>query len=188
MEVTDYAFFRVTRDTDYDISDEADDMLQAVEEELRRRRFGEVVRLEVDAAMSPRLRDWLRTRLKIDERQLYEVEGLLDMADLWDVVGIGGFSELRDPPHVGVTRPRLRGEDGEDADVFAEIREGDLLVHHPYDSFATSVERFVRQAVEDPNVLAIKQTVYRTSARLSARPVVDRGRRATASRRSAWWS
>src|SRR6476646_6857939 len=164
MEVTDHAFFRVTRDTDYDVSDEADDLLQAVEEELRRRRFGEVVRLEVDRSMSPRLREWLREALKIDERQIYEVEGLLDMSDLWDVVGVGGFIELRDPPHVGVTHPRLRGEDGDDADLFAEIREGDLLVHQPYDSFASSVERFVRQAVEDPNVLAIKQTVYRTSA------------------------
>jgi polyphosphate kinase len=164
MEVTDFAFFRVTRDTDYDVSDEADDLLQAVEEELRRRRFGEVVRLEVDRAMSPRLREWLQGALKIEERQLYEVEGLLDMADLWDIVGLSGLSELRDPPHVGITHPRLRGENGEEADVFAEIREGDILVHHPYDSFASSVERFVRQAVEDPNVLAIKQTVYRTSA------------------------
>jgi polyphosphate kinase len=164
MEVTDYAFFRVTRDTDYDVSDEADDLLQAVEEELRRRRFGEVVRLEVDRAMSPRLRVWLRGALKIDQRQLYEVDGLLDMSDLWDVAAIGGFSELREPPHVGVTPPRLRGEDGDEADVFAEIRESDLLVHHPYDSFASSVERFVGQAVEDPDVLAIKQTVYRTSA------------------------
>jgi polyphosphate kinase len=164
MEVIDYAFFRVTRDTDYDVSDEADDLLQAVEEELRRRRFGEVVRLEIDRAMSPRLRDWLRESLKIDRRQVYEVDGLLDMSDLFDVVGVSGFGELRDPPHVGVTHPRLRGEDGGEADVFAEVREQDLLVHHPYDSFASSVERFVMQAVEDPNVLAIKQTVYRTSA------------------------
>jgi polyphosphate kinase len=164
MEVTDHAIFRVTRDTDYDVSDEADDLLQAVEEQLRRRRFGEVVRLEVDSGMSHRLRGWLRDALKIDERQLYEVDGLLDMSDLWDVVGLGGFSELRDPAHVGITPPRLRGEDGDEADVFAEIREADLLVHHPYDSFASSVERFVMQAVEDPDVLAIKQTVYRTSA------------------------
>ena len=164
MEVTDHSFFRVTRDTDYDVSDEADDLLQAVEEELRRRRFGEVVRLEVDQAMSPKLREQLRDALSIDERQLYETEGLLDLSDLWDVVGVRGFSELRDPPHTPVTQPRLLGEDGAEADVFGAIREADILVHHPYDSFTSSVERFVKQAVDDPDVLAIKQTVYRTSA------------------------
>jgi polyphosphate kinase len=164
MEVTAYAFFRVTRDTDYDVSDEADDLLQAVEEELRRRRFGEVVRLEVERTMSPRLRGQLRDALKIGERQVYEVDGLLDVADLSDVYGLAGFSELRDPPHTPATPPALRGEDGDDPDVFGAMREGDILVHHPYDSFTTSVERFVRQAVTDPDVLAIKQTVYRTSA------------------------
>jgi polyphosphate kinase len=164
MEVTDHSFFRVTRDTDYDVSDEADDLLQAVEEELRRRRFGEVVRLEVDQAMSPKLREQLRDALSIDERQLYETEGLLDLSDLWDVVGVRGFSELRDLPHTPVTQPRLLGEDGAEADVFGAIREADILVHHPYDSFTSSVDRFVKQAVDDPHVLAIKQTVYRTSA------------------------
>src|SRR4051812_12465490 len=164
MEVIDYAFFRVTRDTDYDVSDEADDLLQAVEEELRRRRFGEVVRLEVERTMSPRLRDQLKTALKIEERQLYEVDGLLDVSDLMDVAALPGFNELRDPPFSPVTKPRLRGEDEEPADLFATMREGDVLVHHPYDSFTTSVERFVKQAVNDPDVLAIKQTVYRTSA------------------------
>ena len=163
MEVTGYAAFRVTRDTDYDVSDEADDLLQAVEEELRRRRFGEVVRLEVDKSMSSRMRDQLREALKIDERQVYEVEGLLDMSDLSGVAGIGGFSDLRDLPHTGITDPRLRVDEDEE-DIFAAIREGDILVHHPYDSFTASVERFVEQAVEDPDVLAIKQTVYRTSA------------------------
>src|SRR5215218_794721 len=88
MEVTDYAFFRVTRDTDYDVSDEADDLLQAVEEQLRRRRFGEVVRLEVERTMSARLRDQLKNALKISERQLYEADGLLDMGDLWDVIAV----------------------------------------------------------------------------------------------------
>jgi len=164
MEVTDYAFFRLTRDTDYDVSDEADDLLQAVEEELRRRRFGEVVRLEVERTMNPRLRDQLQTALRIEERQLYAVDGLLDMSDMWDVVALPGFSELRDPPFTPATKPRLRGEDEELADLFATMREGDILVHHPYDSFASSVERFVKQAVSDPDVLAIKQTVYRTSA------------------------
>jgi polyphosphate kinase len=163
MEVMDHSFFRVTRDTDYDVSDEADDLLQAVEEELRRRRFGEVVRLEVERDMNPRVREQLVQALRIDESQVYEVAGLLDLSDLWDVVGLPGFSELRDPPHAGVTQPRLQGEDGGKLDFFAAMREGDILVHHPYDSFTTSVERFVAQAVADPNVLAIKQTVYRTS-------------------------
>src|SRR5919198_1556917 len=126
MEVTDHSFFRVTRDTDYDVSDEADDLLQAVEEELRRRRFGEVVRLEVDQGMSARLREQLRDALRIDRRQLYETEGLLDVADLWDVVGLSGFSELRDPPHTPVTQQRLHGEDGAEADLFGAIREGDI--------------------------------------------------------------
>ncbi len=164
MEVTDHSVFRVTRDTDYDVSDEADDLLQAVEEELRRRRFGEVVRLEVDRGMSPQLREQLREALSIDERQLYETDGPLDLSDLWDVAGVSGHGDLRAPKHTPATKARLVGEDGSAVDLFAAIREGDILVHHPYDSFVTSVERFVKQAVDDPNVLAIKQTVYRTSA------------------------
>jgi len=164
MEVVEHALFRVTRDTDYDVSDEADDLLQAVEEELRRRRFGEVVRLEVEAGMNPRLREQLVAALGIEGEQVYEVDGMIDLADLWDVVAVQGFPELRDPPHAGATQPRLLGDDGKEGDVFAAMREGDILVHHPYDSFTTSVERFVKQAVADPDVLAIKQTVYRTSA------------------------
>jgi polyphosphate kinase len=165
MEVLDHSFFRVTRDTDYDVSDEADDLLQAVEEELRRRRFGEVVRLEVEGGMDPKLRSQLVAAMGLEEREAYEVNGLLDLGDLWDVYGIKGLpSDLRDPPYTPVTQPRLLSEDGQDTDVFAAMREGDILVHHPYDSFTSSVERFVRQAVADPDVLAIKQTVYRTSA------------------------
>ena len=165
MEVQDYSFFRVTRDTDYDVSDEADDLMQAVEEELRRRRFGEIVRLEVEGGMDSRLRSQLVSAMGLEEREAYEVNGLLDLTDLWDVYDVKGLpKELRDPPHTPVTQPRLIGEDGKDGDVFAAMRESDILVHHPYDSFATSVERFVRQAVADPDVLAIKQTVYRTSA------------------------
>jgi polyphosphate kinase len=164
MEVIDHSYFRVTRDTDYDVSDEADDLLEAVEEELRRRRFGEVVRLEIQRGMNPRLRAPLVDALRIEERQVYEVDGLLDLSDLWDIYGLKGSPELRDPPFSGVTQPRLLGEDGNEADVFAAMRDGDILVHHPYDSFTTSVDRFVNQAVADPDVLAIKQTVYRTSA------------------------
>ncbi len=165
MEIVDHALFRVTRDTDYDVSDEADDLLQAVEEEVRRRRFGEVVRLEIEHGMSPRLRDQLVGALKVEPRQVYEVEGPLGLDDLFDVAEVPGFSNLHFPTWSGVTHPRLQARQAEDeVDVFAAMREGDILVHHPYDSFATSVERFVQQAVEDPDVLAIKQTVYRTSA------------------------
>ncbi len=164
MDVIDHSFFRVTRDTDYDVSDEADDVLEAIQEELRRRRFGEVVRLEVAAGMSERLRKALVEAMRLEEAQVFETSGLLDLGDLWDVVGVNRHADLRDPPHSGVTKPRLQGENGGDADIFSAMREGDLLVHHPYDSFTTSVERFVRQAVDDPDVIAIKQTVYRTSA------------------------
>ena len=164
MEVLDHSFFRVTRDTDYDVSDEADNVLQAVEEELKRRRFGEVVRLEVASGMNRRLREPLVAALGIEDNEVYEVEGMLDLSDLFEVAGLPGFAELRDPPHSPVTQPRLLGEDGSEGDMFAAMREGDVLVHHPYDSFTTSVERFVEQAVADPDVLAIKQTVYRTSA------------------------
>jgi polyphosphate kinase len=163
MEIVDHGFFRVTRDADFDISDEADDLLRAVEAELRRRRFGEVVRLEVDSAMRPALRAELTEALEVEERQVYVVDGLLDLTDLWQIVGLPGFSDLRDPPWTGVTQPRLQGDDGDGVDIFATIRAGDVLVHHPYDSFTTSVERFVEQAANDPKVLAIKMTVYRTS-------------------------
>jgi polyphosphate kinase len=163
MEIVDHGLFRVTRDADLEVSDEADDLLQAVEAELRRRRFGEVVRLEVDSGMSPDLRAELQQALEVEERQVYVVEGLLDLTDLWQIVRLPGFSDLREPPWTPVTQPRLQADDGEGVDIFSVIRSGDVLVHHPYDSFATSVERFVDQAVNDPDVLAIKMTVYRTS-------------------------
>jgi polyphosphate kinase len=163
MEIREHGFFRVTRDADFEVSDEADDLLEAVEAELRRRRFGEVVRVEIDASMSDGLRDALTAALEVDARQVYAVDGLLDLNDLWQIVKLPGLAELRDPPWSPVTQPRLQGEDGEPADIFAAMRHGDILVHHPYDSFVTSVERFVDQAVADPDVLAIKQTVYRTS-------------------------
>jgi polyphosphate kinase len=163
IEVIDHGFFRVTRDTDFDIADEADDLLRAVEDELRRRRFGEVLRLEVSADMNPKLRNQLVEALRIEESEVYEVEGLLDLNDLWDLVRVPGHSGLRYPAWNPVTQPRLQGEDDDSVDIFAAIRQGDILVHHPYDSFSSSVEAFVEQAVADPNVLAIKQTVYRTS-------------------------
>ncbi|HEY6730932.1 MAG TPA: polyphosphate kinase 1 [Solirubrobacterales bacterium] len=163
IEVIDHGYFRVTRDADFTISDEADDLLQAVQDELRRRRFGEVVRLEVASGMNPKLRAQLVEALRLEDREVYDVEGLVDLADLDSIADVPGHAELRWPPWSPVTQPRLQGDDDDRVDMFAEIRQRDILVHHPYDSFATSVERFVTQAVADPDVLAIKQTVYRTS-------------------------
>ncbi|HEX3802970.1 MAG TPA: polyphosphate kinase 1 [Solirubrobacteraceae bacterium] len=166
MEVVSHNLFRVTRDADFDISDEADDLLAAVEDELRRRRFGEVIRLEVgadiEAGMRERLIDWLG----LVDNQIYDQHGLLDLSDLWQIVGIEGHSDLRQTPWTPLTHPALRPrpeDTGDEPDIFAQMREGEFLVHYPYQSFTTSVERLVLQAAVDPNVLAIKMTVYRTS-------------------------
>ena len=162
MEILDHGVFRVTRDADFEISDEADDLLEAVEAELRRRRFGETVRVEIAPGMSEGLLEQMVSALSAEDEQVYEVDGLLDGTDLWQLWHLPGFTELRDPPWTPVTQPRLQGDEDE-VNVMAEMREGDILVHHPYDSFSTSVERFVHQAVRDPDVLAIKLTIYRTS-------------------------
>jgi polyphosphate kinase len=163
MEIVDYDVFRVTRDADLEVSDDAADLLQAVEDELRRRRFGEVVRVELGTRCSPALCGELAELLGMTREEIYPVEGLLDMGALWQIVRLPGMPDLRDPPTSPITHPRLLRHEGERPDVLGAMRDGDVLVHHPYDSFATSVERFVEQAVADPNVLAIKQTVYRTS-------------------------
>jgi polyphosphate kinase len=166
MDIISHSLFRVTRDADFEVSDEADDLLQAVEDELRRRRFGEVVRLEVGADMDPALRERLIEWLHVEEIQVYDVEGLLDLSDLWQIAGIEGHSDLRQPQWTPLTHPAFgpRPGDGDaQPDVFEPIRSGDVLVHYPYHSFSSSVERFVKQSAEDPNVLAIKMTVYRTS-------------------------
>ena len=163
MEILRHDYFRVTRDADFTVSDEADDLLRAVEDELRRRRFGEVVRLEVSSSMDADMRAYLIEQLGIGESEVVDVDGALDLEDLWEIHEVDGYRELRDPPWSPVTKAPFVGPDDGKADVFAAIRAGDILVHHPYDSFATSVERFVQQAVADPDVLAIKMTVYRTS-------------------------
>jgi polyphosphate kinase len=163
MEIRDHEVFRVTRDADFTISDEADDLLQAVEDELRARRFGEVVRVEVSAGMSARMREQITRALAVGPEDVFEVEGLLDLQDLMELPKVPGTSDLRDEPWTPVTQPRLQADEDEEPDVFSAMRRGDILVHHPYDSFSSSVERFVTQAVNDPEVLAIKQTVYRTS-------------------------
>ena len=163
MEIVDTAVFRVTRDADFTVSDEADDLLQAVEDELRRRRFGEVVRVEVEAGMSREMREQLERALEAEHEDVLAIDGLLDLNDLWEIVKIHGFTDLRDSPWTPLTQPRLLPRESEDVDVMGAMRESDILLHHPYDSFSTSVERLVEEAVADPDVLAIKQTVYRTS-------------------------
>jgi polyphosphate kinase len=121
------------------------------------------VRVEVGANMSPAIREQITGSLEVGPDDVFDIPGLLDLQDLWDIVAVPGYAELRDMPWTPVTQPRLQADEAEHADVLGAMRRGDILLHHPYDSFTTSVERFVEQAVADPDVLAIKQTVYRTS-------------------------
>jgi polyphosphate kinase len=163
MEVESHSAFRVTRNADIALEEgEADDLLEAVDTELRRRRFGKAVRLEVEQSMADDVRDFMAAELDLHPADVYVVEGPLDLSGLWAVHAIDR-PELKDEPWAPVTPPELAGSDDARADFFAVVRQGDVLVHHPYDSFVTSVEEFVRQAAEDPRVLAIKQTLYRTS-------------------------
>ena len=173
MEIEEQAAFRVTRDADFEIEEAGDDLLSAVESELRRRRFGEVVRVELASAMSAGMRHQLLAHLHADDAYVYAVDGLLDLADLVELASLER-PELRYPEWQGVTRPRLRGEGDEPVDLFRAIREGDILVNHPYDRFSTSVERLIEQAVDDPDVLAIKYTIYRTSGDSPMVPAVIR--------------
>ena len=163
MEILRHDFFRVSRDADFTVSDEADDLLQAVEDELRRRRFGEVVRLEIASTMDPDMRGYLIEQLAIEEAQVVDVDGLLDLNDLMALYEVEGHRELRYEPWTPEVPPAFAETDHGAIDVLGAMRTSDLLVHHPYDSFAATVERFIRQASRDPDVLAIKITVYRTS-------------------------
>jgi polyphosphate kinase len=163
MEIESHHPFRVTRNADLTLEeDEADDLLAAVEMELRRRRFGRAVRLEVDASITDEVRLLLIRELDLAPEDVYDVRGPLDLGGLWAVHDLDR-PELKEEPFLPVTPPRLANADDELTDIFAAIRQGDILVHHPYDSFATSVEAFITQASRDPGVLAIKQTLYRTS-------------------------
>ena len=161
MEVVEHVVFRVTRDADFEVSDEADDLLEAVELELRRRRFGDAVRLEVASTASPAMVQRLRDGISVSADQVYAIDGMLDLADVAQIADLDR-PDLRYDPWMPVTRPRLAATTGR-SDLFAEVRRGDLLVHLPYDSFATSVELFVRAAAKDRDVVGIKTTVYRTS-------------------------
>ena len=161
MEIVERAVFRVTRDADFEVSDEADDLLEAVELELSRRRFGDVVRVEVSSSVSSRMLERLTKGLSVTDTQIYPVRGPLDLADTSQLVALER-PDLKDEPWVPHTPPRL-ADAAKKGGVFPEIRRGDLLVHHPYDSFVSTFEAFVRESARDPDAVALKTTVYRTS-------------------------
>jgi polyphosphate kinase len=161
MELLERSLFRVTRDADFDVSDEADDLLEAVELELRRRRFGDVVRLEVSSSTSKAMLERLQHGLGVSDGEVYPIHGPLDLADAMELTKLDRPG-LKDEPWVPVTRSPFAGA-VEAGDPFAPIRRADMLVHHPYDSFASSFEAFVRTAAADSQVIGLKTTVYRTS-------------------------
>jgi polyphosphate kinase len=165
MEVIEHHAFRVTRIRDLEVDEDlTENLLQAMERELVRRRFEPAVRLEVEDTMSADVLEKLVTELAIDERAVYRVPGPLDLTGLFAIADLN-IGELRYPAFVPSTRAIPQ-----DTSIFAAIAERDIMVHHPYDSFAASVERLIEEAAEDPGVLAIKQTLYRTSGQS---PIVD---------------
>ena len=171
MEIVAHHPFRVTRDGDLDdVDSDAEDLLAAIQTELRRRRrHARVVRLEVDPGMSAEVLDLLTRELELQSTDVYQLDGLLDMGSLAVLTQLDR-PDLKEETWTPTTQPRLRGIGAEAPDLFAVLRGGDVLAHHPYDSFATSVEALIDQAASDPDVLAIKQTLYRTSG--PASPIV----------------
>jgi polyphosphate kinase len=161
MEIAERAIFRVTRDADFEVSDEADDLLEAVELELRRRRFGDAVRLEVSSSASKAMVQQLKAGLGVGDDQVYSVSGLIDLSEVNQIAQLDR-PELKNEPWIPIIPPRFLAA-AANGDAFAEIARGDLLVQHPYESFKGSFEAFVRAASTDPDVIAIKTTVYRTS-------------------------
>lgn len=169
MSVVDHHLFRVTRNADVEVEEDRDeDLLQALERELVRRRFGPAVRLEVGEDIDDDVLSLLVSEIEVEPDDVQRLPGLLDLTSLWQLYGLDRTA-LKDRPFTPATPPRfVEGETPKS--VFATLREGDVLVHHPYESFATSVQRFIEQAAADRHVLAIKQTLYRTSG---DSPVVD---------------
>ena len=170
MEIVEQRAFRVTRDADLEVNDDgAEDLLEALEAELRKKRFSPAVRLELEAGASHYVLELLMRELEIGEQDVQLLPGPLDLSGLWALYDVDR-PELKDTPFHPVTPAPLHSSDDLPADVFGALREDDILVHHPYDSFASSVVRFIEQAARDPDVLAIKQTLYRTSG---GSPIVD---------------
>ncbi len=163
MEVLGHHVFRVTRNADLDIEEEeGGDLLMTIESELTRRRFGHVVRLEIGPDMSDEVLELLKREMGADESDIYRVDGPVDLAGLWGIAALDR-PELDFESWHWLTPMRLQPVEGDAPDIFDVVRHGDVFVHHPYDSFTTSVEAFVDQAAHDPFVLAIKVTLYRTS-------------------------
>jgi polyphosphate kinase len=160
-EIVECCAFRVTRDADFEVSDEADDLLEAVRDELRRRRFGDVVRVEVSGSVSNRMLERLKRGLRTTDDQIYLIAGLLDLADLQQLVDLDR-PDLKGEPWYPVVHPRFATPVSAD-ELFGEIRRGDILVHHPFDSFVSSFEAFLKASAEDPFVVALKTALYRTS-------------------------
>lgn len=162
LEIVEHHAFRITRNADFEVEEDRDeDLLQALERELARRRFGSPVRLEVSDDMTEGMLELLLRELDVDPGDVVEVPGLLDLSALWQIYDVDRPA-LKDRPFVPATPPAF-GERETPKSIFATLRDGDVLVHHPYDAFSTTVQRFIEQAAADPNVLAIKQTLYRTS-------------------------
>ncbi len=160
MEILNYYPFRITRDAELDIEEEeADDLISALQEELRKQKFGPVVRMEIATGVPSEIREELIAQLGITETDVYDIPGLIGLGSLM-AISFLPLSEYQDKPWKSVTHPRLKDEE---KNIFDIIREGDFLVHHPYQSFTTTVQRFIEEAASDPQVLAIKQTLYRTS-------------------------
>ena len=163
LEVLEHHAFRVTRNADFEVEeDEADDLMLAIESELNRRRFGRVVRLEIEPDMPDTVLELLTRELQIDDDRVYRSPGPLGLDGLWSLYDVDR-DDLKYDTFVPVVPHRLTTLSGDEADVFAALRRGDVLLHHPYDSFASSVQHFVDAAARDPQVLAIKITLYRTS-------------------------
>jgi polyphosphate kinase len=161
VTIAERASFRVTRDADLEVSDDADDLLEAVESQLRKRRFGDVVRVEVSRSASAEMVDRLTRGLEADETQIYRVESPLDLADLMEFVALDR-PDLKFEPSVPVMPPRLAIAQNDSVRIFDEIRRSDVAVHQPYESFRGSFEVFATAAVRDPSVIAMKTAVYRT--------------------------
>ncbi|MEO6885635.1 MAG: RNA degradosome polyphosphate kinase, partial [Jatrophihabitantaceae bacterium] len=169
MVIVEQHPFRVTRNADFEVEDDRDeDLLQALERELMRRRFGPAVRLEVDDDIGEEVLTLLTAEIEVELEDVQRLPGLLDLSALWQIYDLDRPA-LKDRAFVPATHPRF-AEGESTKSVFATLRDGDVLVHHPYESFATSVQRFIEHAAADPNVLAIKQTLYRTSG---DSPIVD---------------